>query len=194
MDNEPTWSMVIRSMYRLGEDYHEYIDADSYPTLRSGDEGTQKSKKKTEWCKDTGKRQYQNIKSDTNLSMEQIEDSVGWLRNAGLIDVMEPFDDVSLDKYPIRLNGDGFKVAHDQSMLVKQESREEQRVEEQNQINTAIGLLTLGLLFATMADTAVQALIAQKLGTSVKMILIIEATVVFTLAAVLKITGVTELE
>ncbi|MFK5603670.1 hypothetical protein [Haloferax volcanii] len=190
MDEEPTWSVVIRSMYRRGEDYHSYLDEDSYPSLSSKDKGTEKSEKKTKWCREIGNKQHHNIKKDTGLTDSEIESSISWLDSANLIDSMEPFDDVSLDRLPIRLNQSGFEVAHDQFMLNKQENREDQRNSQQNQINTAIGLLTLGLLFATAADTSIQVFMTEGFTQrTISFGLITEWIIVGAIAVVLQRTG-----
>lgn len=105
-----------------------------------------------------------NLFAQTDHSQSELADIIQFMREteliwkSGEIDVHDPKgDDGIIDLYD--LSSKGFDVAHDIRMKNLQEEKQDQRVSEQNNINRAIGFLTLGLLFINFTDSALQTVV-----------------------------------
>lgn len=80
----------------------------------------------------------------------------------------------------------GFSVAHRREVMQQQEQEEERRIQSQNEVNSAIGYLTLGLLFVTFMDTFLSTMVPLNLPIeTVYVALLLDAVIVFVISLLL---------
>lgn len=82
----------------------------------------------------------------TGLTREELNKSIQYLRDSGLLRTTG-----SSDKFV--LTEKGFEVAHERHNQSWSERLQSERIEDQNDVNRAIGFLTLGVLFFAFTDS-----------------------------------------
>lgn len=146
MSSEPDWEEILLLMYdtRVTVFNPATIDPESDAATRLSAE--------------------YNLFAQTDHSQSELAEIIKFMRETELIwksaeiDVHDPKgDDGIIDLYD--LSSKGFDVAHDIRMRNSQERRQDQRVSAQNNVNRAIGFLTLGLLFINLTNAFLQAVI-----------------------------------
>lgn len=129
MSKEPNWTAVLRTLYN-----HE-ITIDVQMTDRAV---------------------AVKVAKLTGLDPESVSAAITDLTEIGLVETEhKELGERGYNK--IRLTERGFQIAHEREMNTQQEEREDDRIERQNEINRAIGFLTVGLLVTTLFDTVVAA-------------------------------------
>ncbi|ELY86152.1 hypothetical protein [Natrialba taiwanensis] len=180
MTDKPNWALVLEEMYECGDELMldvEYLEEEK---TRPEDYDT--------------KNQFNRvrmIKERTGLSVSEIIDSLRYLHDIGLIQRHEVGGDLD-DR--VGLSNQGFKIAHQRKMQQVQMNEEDQRIQSQNKVNTAIGFLTLGILFATYADTTLSLLYDTGASEStISVGMVINGVIVLFTAFVIWRTGLLEL-
>lgn len=104
-----------------------------------------------------------DIREELELNYSEIDNSLEYMDAAGLISETKRHSENYV------LTPRGFQVAHDREKmktqqenenkrLKRQEKRQDHRAKNQNEINSAIGYLTVGLVFVTFSHTLVYSL------------------------------------
>jgi len=146
MSTEPDWEEILLLMYDTRQSVYTpaTIDPESDAATRLSAE--------------------YNLFAQTDHSQSELADIIQFMREteliwkSGEIDVHDPKgDDGIIDLYD--LSSKGFDVAHDIRMRKSQQRKEDERVSAQNDVNRAIGFLTLGLLFINLTNAFLQAVI-----------------------------------
>lgn len=181
MDDNPNWAIVLEEMYELGDELLldvEFLEGEK--------------KRPDDYDTDSQFHRINILKERTGLSIEEIVSSLRYLYDIGLIQRYEVGSDLD-DR--VGLSDHGFKIAHQRKMQELQSEEENQRIKSQNQVNTAIGFLTLGILFVTYADTTLTLL--HEMGLSQRGIrtgMLINAMIVLFIALVIWRTGMLEVD
>lgn len=173
MDNEPDWTLILERLYH-GEQKQIQKQKDPHDdTIITTDE----------------------IYEGYDLNYTEIDNILEYLDTAGLIQETDKYSDEYV------LTPRGFQVIHDRVMMEKKEEYEDKRMEErekqedrriqsQNEVNSAVGYLTLGLLFVTFAHTVVIAMIEKGAGVFVlSILLVVESIIIVGISLLLSRTG-----
>jgi len=142
MTTQPEWAIVLDKIYKENIVWEPEIEIDKeHPVVKV-----------------------------VGMSAKSVQENLALLDQAGLIgqvhvgisaDIPRP-DKEGLIGIPeearsrgthIGLTERGFSVAHERQVMEKQQEEQDRLIGSQNEINSAIGFLTLGLLFLTFADT-----------------------------------------
>jgi len=179
MNNNPDWAVVLEAMYECGEELILDIEHLDEKKTRPDDYDT--------------KTQFERIvllKDKTDLNIREINKSLRHLYDMGLI---ERYDMYDLDNR-FGLSNQGFMVAHQRKMRQVEMDEENLRIQSQNEVNTAIGFLTLGILFVTYADTTLSLLHATGSSQSVIVIgMVVNAVIILLITLVIWKTGLLNL-
>lgn len=134
----PTWAILLDSLYR-SEQAQVRQNLDPEPDCLVN--------------KDDLTRQEDDLAMRINkFSDNQINQTIRFLENNDLVK-----QDKNQKDYPVyTLTKEGFSVTHKRHILQEQQSREQNRVRNQIQVNQAIGYLTVGLLIATVLNPIIQ--------------------------------------
>lgn len=130
MGDEPDWMAVLEYLYASGRS-NVSGKRGGHGVVRRGDQLIQ----------------------DVELSEEEIDTSVTFLVNSGLLDEEET---EHLEPLYV-LNPEGFRVVHERKMQRREQIREDNRAGRQRDTNLAVGWLTAALVVVSTIDTAVAA-------------------------------------
>lgn len=158
MENEPIWASVLRVLYNEGMHLHEWEEPRDIQAIRHDDAGSEAHQELMDWKRSVAQKQYDCIQKKTGLAENSIEEASRWLSNCGLVSLNKSImdEEVNYDgHYPMKLTEKGFGVAREQVRRHHQEQAENDRVKRQNDVNRAIGFLTLGLVAVTFLHTAI---------------------------------------
>ncbi|WP_396613978.1 hypothetical protein ACH9L7_19780 (plasmid) [Haloferax sp. S1W] len=110
---------------------------------------------------------------DGRLEGIDLTSEIQMLKKIGALEVKETTVDLAGDgerdetMHYITLTSRGFDVAHERSLRKEQREFEEEQTNRQNELNSAVGLLTMGLLVVAGAQLLVQSIGVASLSTSV---------------------------
>lgn len=158
MTTEPEWASVLRVLYSEGMHLRDWKEPENLQAIREEDTGSEAHQQVIDWKQSVAQNQYNRIQEQTSLSEDTIEEAARWLANYNLISLNKSKMDEEagyVGPYPMELTEKGFGVAREQDRQYHQEQSEDARVKRQNDVNRAIGFLTLGLVAVTFLHTAI---------------------------------------
>lgn len=181
MDNEPEWAKVLDEIYR----------------------------ENIVWSMDEELNDEHPVVSSVDFDPETVQENLALLSQSGLIgqvqvgiraDVPRPgkegvigiTENARQHGTHVGLTARGFHVAHERDMRKKEQEEQDRRIQSQNEINSAIGYLTLGLLFINFVDTWVATALnggISNLSPSVWVALISAAIIIVAYSIILYQTG-----
>ncbi|WP_276255611.1 hypothetical protein [Halomontanus rarus] len=181
MDKDPTWTEILNTIYR----------------------------ENIVWSPDADFDEEHPVVSAVELNVKTVQENLAMLSQSGLVgrvhvgiqaDIPRPemesvigiSDGAKRQGTHVGLTARGFHVAHEREVMEQEQEEQDRRIQSQNEINSAIGFLTLGLLFINFTDTWITALLDSSMSSwSITMWsgLLANSAVILALAVLLYQTG-----
>lgn len=122
------------------------------------------------WSPDDDFDDEHPVISEVEFEAETVQENLAMLSQSGLVgrvhvgipaDITRPgkegivgmSDRAKREGSHIGLTPRGFHVAHEREVMDQEKDEQDRRIQSQNEINSALGFLTLGLLFVNFSDT-----------------------------------------
>ncbi|WP_247729906.1 hypothetical protein [Halovivax limisalsi] len=184
MKDEPNWAVILDTIYRNN----------------------------VTWPSDTNFDKDHPVVSAVNLDAETVQENLAMLSQSGLVgkthvgmkaDIPRPgkeglkgiTGEARRQGTHVGLTARGFHVAHEREVMEQEQKEQDRRIQSQNEINSAIGFLTLGLLFVNFVDTWITVTLDTEIAnwsTELWLAVMADAVVVAGIGLLLQRTGLLE--
>ncbi|MCO8267340.1 hypothetical protein NKF06_12270 [Haloferax sp. AB510] len=151
MSDEPDWAEILETIYRRNIIWSYDTDIeDDHPVVSAVGMDANSVQENLALLSQTGLVGRIHVGRQADISRPEMGGLVGISENA------------RRKGTHIGLTPRGFHVAHEREVMNQEKKEENRRIQSQNKINSAIGILTLGLLFINFADTWVSAALTSR--------------------------------